>query len=75
MYKRVGLETPRGSGTSGYIQTNKFLVKSKTGKAAHHTKRLQASKPNIDMVEHNRKRKIYAKLFEFEDKTFRTWLF
>ncbi|KAF2295985.1 hypothetical protein GH714_035528 [Hevea brasiliensis] len=54
MYNRVGLETPRGSGTSGYIQTNKFLVKSKTGKAAHHTKRFQASKPNIDMVEHNR---------------------
>ncbi|OAY66745.1 Serine/arginine repetitive matrix protein 2 [Ananas comosus] len=31
MYNGIGLQTPRGSGTNGYIQTNKFFVKPRTG--------------------------------------------
>ncbi|TQE10789.1 hypothetical protein C1H46_003692 [Malus baccata] len=34
MYNGIGLQTPRGSGTNGYIQTNKFFIKSRTGKVA-----------------------------------------
>uniref|UniRef100_A0A7I4AK01 CWF21 domain-containing protein n=2 Tax=Physcomitrium patens TaxID=3218 RepID=A0A7I4AK01_PHYPA len=29
MFNGIGLSTPRGSGTNGYIQTNKFFVKSR----------------------------------------------
>ena len=28
MYNGVGLLTPRGSGTSGYVQSNKFNIRS-----------------------------------------------
>lgn len=76
MYNGIGLQTPRGSGTNGYIQTNKFFVKPKTGKVAHDTKGFEADqgtagiskKPNKDILEHDRKRQILLKLTVLEDK-------
>jgi serine/arginine repetitive matrix protein 2 len=38
MYNGTGLQTPRGSGTNGYIQNNKFFIKSRTGRVAENTK-------------------------------------
>ncbi|KAI3985014.1 hypothetical protein MKX01_004782 [Papaver californicum] len=32
MYNEIGLQAARGSETNGYIQTNKFFVRPKTGK-------------------------------------------
>ncbi|KAJ7966076.1 Serine/arginine repetitive matrix protein 2, partial [Quillaja saponaria] len=42
MYNGIGLQTPRGSGTNGYIQSNKFFVKAKTGKVAETTRGYEA---------------------------------
>ncbi|KAJ7966075.1 Serine/arginine repetitive matrix protein 2 [Quillaja saponaria] len=76
MYNGIGLQTPRGSGTNGYIQSNKFFVKAKTGKVAETTRGYEADqgtagvtkKPNKDVLEHDRKRQVELKLVILEDK-------
>ena len=77
MYNGIGLQTPRGSGTNGYIQTNKFFVKPKSGKVAYDSgKGFEGDqgtagvtkKPNRDILEHDRKRQIQLKLVVLEDK-------
>lgn len=76
MYNGIGLQTPRGSGTNGYIQTNKFFVRPKTGKVAESTRGFEedqgtagvSKKPNKDILEHDRKRQIELKLVILEDK-------
>ncbi|XP_038984368.1 pre-mRNA-splicing factor CWC21-like [Phoenix dactylifera] len=75
MYNGIGLTTPRGSGTNGYIQTNKFFVKPKAVPA-----RADASydgagalpegavrKPNKDILEHDRKRQIQLRLLVLQE--------
>ncbi|KAF2304365.1 hypothetical protein GH714_030495 [Hevea brasiliensis] len=66
MYKGIGLQTSRGSGTNGYIQTNKFSVKPKTAKVDRGTAGF-TKKPNKDILEHERKRQIHLKLVVLED--------
>ena len=76
MYNGIGLQTPRGSGTNGYIQSNKFFVKPKVGKVAETTRGFEADqgtagvtrKANKDILEHDRKRQIELKLVVLEDK-------
>ena len=76
MYNGIGLQTPRGSGTNGYIQSNKFFIRSKTGKNSENGKGFEANpasagltrKPNRDILEHDRKRQIELKLVELEDQ-------
>lgn len=76
MYNGIGLQTPRGSGTNGYIQTNKFFIKSKTGKADGNSRGFEgdqgmagvSKKANRDILEHDRKRQIELKLVVLEDK-------
>ncbi|KAA8521016.1 hypothetical protein F0562_011696 [Nyssa sinensis] len=68
--------TPRGSGTNGYIQSNKFFVKPKSGKVVIDGKGFGADqgtagiskKANKDILEHDRKRQIQLKLVILEDK-------
>ncbi|XP_051119259.1 uncharacterized protein LOC127243335 [Andrographis paniculata] len=77
MYNGIGLQTPRGSGTNGYIQSNKFFVKSKTNKVVTDSSKGFESgqgtagvtrKPNKEILEHDRKRQIELKLLVLEDK-------
>lgn len=76
MYNGIGLQTPRGSGTNGHIQTNKFFVRPKTGKVSENTRGFEedqgtagvSKKPNKDILEHDRKRQIDLKLAILEDK-------
>ncbi|KAJ1375333.1 mRNA splicing factor Cwf21 domain, partial [Sesbania bispinosa] len=76
MYNGIGLQTPRGSGTNGYIQSNKFFVKPKVSKVSENTKGFEADqgtagvtrKPNKEILEHDRKRQIQLKLVILEDK-------
>jgi len=76
MYNGIGLQTPRGSGTNGYIQSNKFFVKPKISKVAENTKGFESDqgtagltrKPNKEILEHDRKRQIELKLVILEDK-------
>ncbi|XP_018845689.1 protein starmaker-like [Juglans regia] len=75
MYNGIGLQTPRGSGTNGYIQSNRFLIKSKTGRIAETTKGFEENqgtagitrKPNKDILEHDRKRQIELKIVLLQD--------
>ncbi|MCL7036815.1 hypothetical protein MKW94_005438 [Papaver nudicaule] len=73
MYNGIGLQTARGSGTNGYVQTNKFFVRPKTGKVE--TKAFEGDqgtggvkRANKDILEHDRKRQIELKLVVLEDK-------
>ncbi|KAG2696243.1 hypothetical protein I3760_07G049100 [Carya illinoinensis] len=75
MYNGIGLQTPRGSGTNGYIQSNRFLIRSKTGRVSETTKGFEANqgtagitrKPNKDILEHDCKRQIELKLVVLQD--------
>ncbi|CAN4128272.1 unnamed protein product [Withania somnifera] len=78
MYNGIGLQTPRGSGTNGYIQSNKFFVKPKTNKVlvdgggkGYDSSQGTAGvtrKANKDILEHDRKRQIQLKLLVLEEK-------
>ncbi|KAI3774303.1 hypothetical protein L1987_48853 [Smallanthus sonchifolius] len=77
MYNGIGLQTARGSGTNGYIQSNKFFVKPKTNRVSTgNSGGYEAGqgiagvsrKPNNEILEHDRKRQIQLKLVVLEDK-------
>ncbi|XP_059663024.1 uncharacterized protein LOC132308808 [Cornus florida] len=77
MYNGIGLQTPRGSGTNGYIQSNKFFLRPKSGKVVvdnagkgfgeNQGMAGVTKKPNKDILEHDRKRQIELKLAILED--------
>lgn len=67
MYNGIGLLTPRGSGTSGYVQTNKFNLRVQPQLSLEERDDMKApkqNKPNLDIIEHNRKREIELKVEE-----------
>ncbi|PWA39603.1 mRNA splicing factor Cwf21 domain-containing protein [Artemisia annua] len=74
MYNGIGLQTARGSGTNGYVQTNKFFIKPKTNKLTSKTYESGQGSggltrgPNKEILEHDRKRQIHLKLAVLEDK-------
>ena len=47
MYNGIGLQTPRGSGTSGYIQRNLSVVKKNIKTREEFLKELQQLKVNF----------------------------
>ena len=71
MYNGVGILTPRGTGTSGHVQTNKFNVRRapvpKFGEGADKQHSVDR-KPNKDILEHNRRRQLEIKLLELSDQ-------
>lgn len=70
MYNGVGLQTARGSGTSGYVQKNmSYMAPGAKPKQMDYGKILQQLKenplppprpPNKELIEHEQKRKIEA---------------
>ena len=77
MYNGIGLQTPRGSGTNGYIQTNKFFVRPRAGSTSG-IPRPGKDKPddgslgvvkkaNKDILDHDRKRRIELRLVVLEE--------
>jgi cwf21 domain len=73
MSSNVGLSTPRGSGTSGYVQRNLSHLKTRdrNNGAPYSLDDLQKHKqrkPDAEILEHERKRQIEVKLFELRDK-------
>jgi len=81
MYNGIGLQTARGSGTNGYVQTNKFFIKPRStgGPGGPHRPPLHDAaggdggglggmrKPNRDILEHDRKRQVELKLLVLRD--------
>ncbi|CAH8528045.1 unnamed protein product [Dicrocoelium dendriticum] len=73
MYNGIGLPTPRGSGTNGYVQRNLAFINNIKEKPSYKTdddvKRADAAffkEPNKEILEHEKKRKIEVKCFEME---------
>jgi serine/arginine repetitive matrix protein 2 len=71
MYNGIGLLTPRGSGTSGHVQTNKFNLRRapvpRFDEAPKENKEV-SRQPNKDILDHNRKRQVEVKLVEYMDE-------
>ncbi|KAF2826299.1 cwf21-domain-containing protein [Ophiobolus disseminans] len=72
MADNVGLTTPRGSGTSGYVQKNRSLLRPRD-KVAPYPKDYEHAKhrprqPDAEILEHEAKRDIEVKVFELRDK-------
>lgn len=70
MYNGIGLTTPRGSGTNGYVQrnlANAYKPKEKNNfKVPNEISAPSLKKPNTEIIEHDRKRKIELKCIEFQ---------
>ena len=65
MYNGVGIVTPRGSGTSGYVQKNAATVRHKVDYAARRKEEAKKAVvlPNDpELVEHERKREVELKV-------------
>jgi hypothetical protein len=72
MADNVGLTTPRGSGTSGYVQKNRSLLRPRD-KVTPYPKDWEHAKhrprqPDAEILEHEAKRDIEVKVFELRDK-------
>ncbi|CAN9354106.1 unnamed protein product [Alternaria sp. RS040] len=72
MADNVGLTTPRGSGTSGYVQKNRSLLRPRD-KAQPYPKDWESAKhrprqPDAEILEHEAKRDIEVKVLELRDK-------
>lgn len=74
MSDNVGLSTPRGSGTSGYVQRNLAHMRPRDHAAPYapreppsHLRHVQRQ-PDKGLLEHDRKREIEVKVFELRDK-------
>ncbi|KAI8994894.1 hypothetical protein BDB01DRAFT_774481 [Pilobolus umbonatus] len=72
MYNGIGLSTPRGSGTNGYVVRNLSHVRAPQVEKERNTndiKHLPAvKKANLAILEHDRKRKIEVKCMELQLK-------
>lgn len=74
MSSNVGLSTPRGSGTSGYVQRNLSLLKPRdvgVGAPYSMTDRDRAPvqrKPDEQILLHDRLREIEVRVLEYRDK-------
>lgn len=72
MSSNVGLTTPRGSGTSGYVQRNMSYLRPRDT-VAPYPKDLDGMKhrqrkPDKDILNHDRLREIEVKVFDLQDK-------
>lgn len=71
MYNGIGLLTPRGSGTSGYVQTNRFNLHGRPQQRMPEDRSAlqgpEQKQPNQAILDHNRKRDIELKLTELAD--------
>jgi serine/arginine repetitive matrix protein 2 len=77
MYNGIGLTTPRGSGTNGYVQKNLSFVKHRTERQEYaridQIKPDVAKKPNQEILDHQKKRQIEVQIMQWvEDNNFAT---
>lgn len=75
MYNGIGLNTPRGSGTSGYVQRNVASIRNRREKVQYKTdaelarldRELQ-KKPNREILEHEWKRNIEVRCLQLQEE-------
>ena len=76
MSSNVGLSTPRGSGTSGYVQRNLSYLKPRDNfapypsskDASYDAPRHRQRQPDKKILAHDRAREIEVKVFDLRDK-------
>lgn len=72
MSSNVGLTTPRGSGTSGYVQRNLAHLKPRDHGKPYSTDldslKHRQRQPDKEILEHDRKREVEVKVFELRDR-------
>lgn len=70
MSDNVGLSTPRGSGTSGYVQKNLAAMRPRDTAAPYpdSMREYKQRQPDKGILEHDRKREVEVKVFELRDK-------
>ncbi|EPS41214.1 hypothetical protein H072_4918 [Dactylellina haptotyla CBS 200.50] len=74
MSSNVGLSTPRGSGTSGYVQRNLSHIRPRDPNQQYNPKdydKFQKHKqrqPDREILDHDRKRNVEVKCLELRDK-------
>lgn len=73
MSDNVGLSTPRGSGTSGYVQRNLSHLRPRDrhepySKDAALLKQHRPRKPDPEILEHERKRKLENEVYKLRDR-------
>lgn len=77
MSSNVGLTTPRGSGTSGYVQRNLSHFRPRdtpnNNTSPYHTEsqdkfRHQQRQPDQQILNHDRLREIEVKVFDLRDR-------
>ncbi|CAF0853166.1 unnamed protein product [Didymodactylos carnosus] len=74
MYNGIGLNTPRGTGTNGYVQKNLSFVNVKRDRVTYvkdaDVKQLETlieRKGNVEILEHEKKRRVELKCAEMRD--------
>lgn len=77
MYNGIGLPTPRGSGTNGYVQRNLSSLRVKRPRDDRGGERDEKDRerlesqlnrqPNAEILEHQRKRQLEVKCAELQD--------
>ncbi|GAX79035.1 hypothetical protein CEUSTIGMA_g6475.t1 [Chlamydomonas eustigma] len=74
MYNGIGILTPRGSGTSGHVQTNKFNLRPGAAQRVDLRKLDETGptqrQPNKGILDHNRKREIELEIAKLEEDLF-----
>ena len=74
MYNGIGLQTPRGSGSNGYVQRNFAAVRPRKDNVQYKKDEDVLSEepffkpPNPELVKHEMKRRIEVKCFELRDE-------
>jgi hypothetical protein len=72
MSSNVGLSTPRGSGTSGYVQRNLSHLRPRDVVAPYpkefDTIKHRQRQPDKDILAHDRAREVEVKVFDLRDK-------
>lgn len=70
MSSNVGLNTPRGSGTSGYVQRNQSYLRPRDPiiPTDIHSQKHQPRQPDQEILKHDRLREIEVKVFDLQVK-------
>ncbi len=72
MSSNVGLSTPRGSGTSGYVQRNLSHLKPRDEVSPYQRDfdsfKQRQRQPDKEILEHDRRREVEVKVFELRDR-------
>lgn len=68
MSSNVGLNTPRGSGTSGYVQRNQSYLRPRDPiiPTDIHSQKHQPREPDQEILKHDRLREIEVKVFDLQ---------